>query len=231
MKHLIFDAGGVLVYPRLGEWNIPYGIHEIIGSRAEDIRTEAYRRAYEKAAVWLDESRLVKDVHEERVLREKFVRSLNDDMRWQMTEGEIAALSDDFTFNIDRYGFFDDILPFFTKWKERYSLGLLSDAMPSILLFLEQFGALSMFDGAVISAHVGATKPDGKMYAAILEKLHANPADCVFVDDRINNLEGAQAAGIAAIQMARAEFMPEKTWKGPVAHNFTELDALLGELT
>ena len=30
MKHLIFDCGGVLVWPRLGEWNIPFGIFDIL---------------------------------------------------------------------------------------------------------------------------------------------------------------------------------------------------------
>ena len=29
MKYLIFDCGGVLVWPRLGEWNIPFGAAEI----------------------------------------------------------------------------------------------------------------------------------------------------------------------------------------------------------
>ena len=45
MKHLIFDCGGVLVWPRLGEWNIPFGAFEILGARAADIYSSKYRPA------------------------------------------------------------------------------------------------------------------------------------------------------------------------------------------
>ena len=31
MNNLIFDAGGVLVWPRLGQWNLPFRAAEILG--------------------------------------------------------------------------------------------------------------------------------------------------------------------------------------------------------
>lgn len=226
-KHLIFDIGGVIVWPRLGAWNIPYGIREIIGSRAEDIASPAYERAYASAVKWLDEGQRVQDCAEEFILREKFIREIDASMNWRMTEPEIQALAHDFTYNIDRYGFFEDVKPWMQAWHGKYSLSLLSDALPSILLFMEEFGVMPLLDGAVISAHVGATKPGAAMYEAILKKLGADPADCVFIDDRICNLEGAQKAGIHAIQMARNEFMPDQLWDGPIAHNFEEINTII----
>ena len=65
------------------------------------------------------------------------------------------------------------------------------------------------------------------MYEAILQKLNAEPADCLFVDDRAANLEGAIAAGMKAVQMARPAFLPEVLWDGPVVDSFEALDRLI----
>ena len=227
MKHLIFDCGGVLVYPRLGDWQLPFGIADILGARARDIHSSRYLLAQREAAHWLDESRLIGDVAEERRLRREYLREMDVRMDWHMTFEEIERLTDDFTDNIRRYGLFEDVDPWLKRWRQRYSLGMLSDAMPSIKVFLKQYGILDDFDAAVISTEVGAIKPDSKMYAAILEALGAEPGDCLFADDKPENLEGAVAAGMRAVQMARAETLPRVLWDGPVARDFAELDAFV----
>lgn len=227
MKHLIFDCGGVLVYPRLGEWNLPFGAAAILGARAGDLYTSKYLMAHRQAAPWLDEARLVASVEEERRLRGEYIRALDEYMDWRLSPGEIIRLTDDFTDNVRRYGMFEDVKPWLSRWKGRYRLGMLSDAMPSILNFLKQFGIADCFDAAVISTQVGATKPDPRMYAAILEALGADPGDCLFVDDRADNLEGAVSAGMKAVQMARAEFPPRFLWDGPVARDFEALNGMI----
>jgi len=227
MKHLIFDCGGVLVYPRMGDWNLPFATAEVLGPRARDIYTSRYLLAHRESAKWLDEARRVAGVEEERVLRQEYIRSMNALMDWRMTPSEITRLADDFTDNIRRYGLFEDVKPWLNRWRQRFSLGILSDAMPSILVFLEQFGILDLFDGAVISTQVGAIKPDKRMFQAILAALDAEPGDCLFVDDRACNLVGATEAGLHAVQMARPAFLPEALWDGPVVDDFEALNALL----
>lgn len=227
MKHLIFDCGGVMVWPRLGEWNIPFGALEILGPRARDIYTSKYLTAHRTAVHFLDEDQLVPNVEAERHLRRKYVLSMNDLMDWQLTTLDISRLADDFTDNINRYGLFEDVAPWLMRWKSRYSLGMLSDAMPSLIKFMDQWGLLSLFDATVISTQIGAIKPDPKMYEAILQKLNAEPADCLFVDDRAANLEGAIAAGMKAVQMARPAFLPEVLWDGPAVDSFKALDRLI----
>jgi len=227
MKHLIFDCGGVMVWPRLGEWNIPFGALEILGPRARYIYTSKYLTAHRTAVHFLDEDQLVPNVEAERHLRRKYVLSMNDLMDWQLTTLDISRLADDFTDNINRYGLFEDVAPWLMRWKSRYSLGMLSDAMPSLVKFMDQWGLLSLFDATVISTQIGAIKPDPKMYEAILQKLNAEPADCLFVDDRAANLEGAIAAGMKAVQMARPAFLPEVLWDGPVVDSFEALDRLI----
>ena len=227
MKHLIFDCGGVLVYPRMGDWSLPVGIAPILGQRAKDIHTAKYLTAHREAVGWLDESRLVPDTEAERRLRREYIRAIDQRMGWRMTEDEINRLTDDFTDNWRRYGLFDDVKAWLPRWKERYSLGILSDAMPSILNVLRAFDILDLFDGVVISTQVGAIKPDPKMYAAIVEALHAEPGDCLFVDDRACNLEGAAKAGMKAVQIARSEFLPDVLWDGPVVRSFEKLNAMI----
>ena len=227
MKHLIFDCGGVMVWPRLGEWNIPFGALEILGPRARYIYTSKYLTAHRTAVHFLDEDQLVPNVEAERHLRRKYVLSMNDLMDWQLTTLDISRLADDFTDNINRYGLFEDVAPWLMRWKSRYSLGMLSDAMPSLVKFMDQWGLLSLFDATVISTQIGAIKPDPKMYKAILQRLNADPADCLFVDDRIANLEGAVAAGMKAAQMARPAFLPQKLWDGPVVDSFEALNRLI----
>lgn len=227
MKHLIFDCGGVMVWPCLGEWNIPFGALEILGPRARDIYTSKYLTAHRTAVHFLDEDQLVPNVEAERHLRRKYVLSMDDLMDWQLTTLDISRLADDFTDNINRYGLFEDVAPWLMRWKSRYSLGMLSDAMPSLIKFMDQWGLLSLFDATVISTQIGAIKPDPKMYEAILQKLNAEPADCLFVDDRAANLEGAIAAGMKAVQMARPAFLPEVLWDGPAVDSFEALDRLI----
>ena len=227
MKHLIFDCGGVMVWPRLGEWNIPFGALDILGPRARDIYTSKYLTAHRTAVHFLDEDQLVPNVEAERQLRRKYVLSMNDLMDWKLTALDIARLADDFTDNINRYGLFEDVAPWLKRWKSQYSLGMLSDAMPSLVRFMDQWGLLSLFDATVISTQVGAIKPDLKMYEAILQRLNADPSDCLFVDDRAVNLEGALAAGMKAVQMARPAFLPQALWDGPVVDSFKALDKLI----
>ena len=229
MKHLILDCGGVLVYPRLGDWKLPYKMAQVLGPRAKDMYSARFLLAQRECDHWLDESRLVPDTKEERRLRKAYIQALDERMDWRLSEAEIDDLAADFTDNPLRYGFFSDTMPALKRWKARYSLGILSDAMPSILVFLEQQGMLQLFDAAVISTHVGAIKPDRRMYEAVLKALDAEPADCLFVDDRPCNLEGATAIGMRAVQMARPACLPEALWDGAVVHGFDELDGLLGQ--
>lgn len=227
MKHLILDCGGVLVYPRLGEWCMPFGAAKILGERARDLHTSKYLLAHRACAHWLDESQLVPDVKAERALRREYLREMGVRMDWHLSPSELEALADDFTDNTERFGLFDDVKPWLMKWQGRCGISLLSDTFPSVLVFMERYDILQYFDETVISCHVGAIKPDPRMYATLLEKLDADPADCLFVDDRACNLEGAVKAGMKAAQMARSLFLPDKLWDGPVVKDFAALNALM----
>lgn len=63
------------------------------------------------------------------------------------------------------------------------------------------------FDGATglfLSYEIGARKPNAEIYRHLLENLGIHGEQCLFIDDRADNIEAARAAGIQAHQ-----FIPE----------------------
>jgi len=62
-----------------------------------------------------------------------------------------------------------------------------------------------LFDTVVISGEVGLRKPQPEIYLLAAERLHAEPADCVFVDDFKVNADGAAAVGMLGIVHQKAD--------------------------
>ena len=58
---------------------------------------------------------------------------------------------------------------------------------------------LDMFDGLVFSAELGITKPDKEIFNYLLRRYNLKAEESVFIDDRINNIIGAQTVGIKTI--------------------------------
>jgi HAD superfamily hydrolase (TIGR01509 family) len=63
----------------------------------------------------------------------------------------------------------------------------------------QMFDFLNEFDAAVISGHVGAAKPDPRIYEILFAQVRRPPQELLFVDDSLRNVEAARAAGMAAI--------------------------------
>lgn len=58
---------------------------------------------------------------------------------------------------------------------------------------------VELFDETVISGDVGMHKPQPEIYLLACERLGVDPADCVFVDDLRENVEGAEAVGMTGL--------------------------------
>jgi epoxide hydrolase-like predicted phosphatase len=55
------------------------------------------------------------------------------------------------------------------------------------------------FDRIVLSNRIGARKPEPRIYLHSAELLGVEPAECVFVDDRSGNVDGAVAVGMRGV--------------------------------
>ena len=77
-------------------------------------------------------------------------------------------------------------------------LALLSNAPSSFGRVAERQPWAGHFRHVVFSGDLGLAKPDVEIYAALVGKLGARAADCLFVDDRQANVDGALAVGMSA---------------------------------
>jgi 2-haloacid dehalogenase len=69
---------------------------------------------------------------------------------------------------------------------------------------MDAFPVLNSFKDIVISSFVGVCKPDPRIFALALRRFGVAAADCLFIDDVAANVDGAKAAGIAAVQFTSA---------------------------
>jgi HAD superfamily hydrolase (TIGR01509 family) len=90
----------------------------------------------------------------------------------------------------------------------------------------ERFGLDRYFRGYVISGDRGTRKPDPAIYLCMLEESGFRPFDAVFVDDRLRNIEAAEALGITPILFNPA---PQESHghKYKIVRTFTELSGVL----
>ena len=82
-----------------------------------------------------------------------------------------------------------------------YSVYYLSNIPEDVLALLKERGVLDRFDGGVASCEVHINKPDPRIYQALLDKYHLRADECIFIDDRADNLVAASALGFGIYEM------------------------------
>ncbi|RBM12966.1 HAD family hydrolase [Prauserella sp. PE36] len=78
------------------------------------------------------------------------------------------------------------------------ALALLSNAPVSFARFAERQPWTRHFRELLFSGDVGLAKPDAEIFELLVSRLDAEPGDCLFLDDRQVNVDGARAAGLRA---------------------------------
>jgi putative hydrolase of the HAD superfamily len=124
---------------------------------------------------------------------------------------------------------YDDTVPFLSGLRARGILvALVSNCADTTRPLLEDLGVLPLADAVILSCEVGSAKPSPEIYVCALEELGVAAVDAVFVDDQPGFCVGAEAAGVRAIQIARAAPGGPVPGSGfPVARSLAEVAALL----
>jgi putative hydrolase of the HAD superfamily len=93
------------------------------------------------------------------------------------------------------------------KLKERGILtAILSNMGDSVLENMKRkFDWLSRFDLLVWSYQLRMAKPDPAIYRHVLKELGTRPEETLFLDDKLINIEAAQALGMQAIQFSTVQ--------------------------
>jgi epoxide hydrolase-like predicted phosphatase len=181
IKAVIWDLGGVLV--RTGDWNPRFKWEKHLGLERMELTDMVFNSPVAQAA--------------------SIGQAQADDI-WQwigrelnLSAHELENLRTDYWSGDEvDYGLIDTI----RSLKGDYQTALLSNAWPNLRPAIEErWKFKDAFDVMVISAEVGVVKPDPRIYQHTLSALEVEPAESVFIDDFIENVEGARAVGMRAI--------------------------------
>jgi putative hydrolase of the HAD superfamily len=182
---LIFDFGNVVAHFDYRKACATLGRPR--GLSGEAIFERAVRMAF---------SPLVKDYERGRISAEAFSLGFASGIGLEIAPDEFAlAWADIFTLN-------EPIAEVIAALKgQRYTLVLGSNTNDlHAAQFRRQFAAtLAHFDRLILSYEIGHIKPSAEFYLACADAAGAAPAECLFIDDLPENVEGARAVGMPGI--------------------------------
>lgn len=92
------------------------------------------------------------------------------------------------------------VLNIMKKLKSQHRLVLLSNTDVMRFGFIQKtFPEILFFDAYVLSYEVGCMKPDSRIYKVALKRAEARAKECLFIDDREENVMAALKLGLQAI--------------------------------
>lgn len=183
---VIFDIGGVLVQQvdrtRQRHWEERLGLAEGLLARTiwmMPISAQAEIGQASEDAVWA---------------------SVAD--RFQLNPIDLAALRGDF-FSGGAWN--DRLIGYARSLRANYKTGIISNAWPNAREDVKRWVNGGTFDDLIFSAEVGFAKPDRRIFDRALARLQVQPVEAVFIDDVQENVEAAQAIGMAGIRFENTE--------------------------
>lgn len=85
-------------------------------------------------------------------------------------------------------------------YKQDYPLfGLTNWSAETLPVVMAQYDFFNYFRDIIVSGEVNTIKPEPEIYKILLNKHNLNPADCIFIDDSLANVQAAQDLGINVI--------------------------------
>lgn len=97
------------------------------------------------------------------------------------------------------------LLEYIRSLRPKYKTGLISNAWGDLRDFIVREKFDDAFDKMIISAEVGAMKPEPRIFQIALEQFGVRPDEAVFVDDFYINIEGCEKVGIKGIHFKDPE--------------------------
>lgn len=189
IKNIVFDIGNVLIDFR------PAQVLEELGVSEQN--REAVLDATVRGPLWIELDRGV--IPEEEVIarmREQTPEEAREDFDRFFREGK---------------EYLAESYPYAKGWlkglqEKGYRVYLLSNYPVTFFeAHSNYFTFLPYTDGRVVSAWEKLVKPDAAIYECLLRRYHLNAEECVFIDDRKENVEAARQLGMKGVQFTSYE--------------------------
>ncbi|MEO3868945.1 HAD-IA family hydrolase [Nonomuraea sp. B12E4] len=93
----------------------------------------------------------------------------------------------------------EEVKALLAQARRHVPLVLVTNAMDTLERHLDLLGLTGFADAVVSSARVGVAKPDRRIYEIAVERAGVAAERCLFVDDRLPNVEAARALGMTGV--------------------------------
>jgi epoxide hydrolase-like predicted phosphatase len=157
----------------------------------------------------MDYEQIEKAVFESESSRKASVGKLDATEHWQSVMRAIHMPAENWKTFRDEFFSGDvidlDLIEYIKSLRPKHRTGLISNAWNDLRDYIIRHKFHDAFDEMIISAEVGVTKPDARIYHIALEKLNVRPEEAVFVDDFIENVDGCKAIGMHGIHFRSLE--------------------------
>lgn len=181
IKNIIFDVGMVLV-----NWD-PHAAFQELGF--DEKTEEAVGNATVYSDAWNESDRSVLDAEEQLAVFVQNAPEYEKEIRlfWENVARAIYQYdySRAWIWELKQKGYHVYILSNYGKWTYEHTAEALS--------------FLSDVDGQVFSFEVHQIKPEPEIYRTLLDKFNLVADECVFLDDRRENIEAAETQGIHTV--------------------------------
>jgi putative hydrolase of the HAD superfamily len=203
IKRILFDSGGVLIYPKSGEWMFPLAYKEYCLKRGLPEKTSDLEANFETAIAHLNKINTILTETEEFSAFHEFYRLLFHNISNKDNDELIDLCTRAKVLDYSQYLFFDDVRSSIIKLQSRFNLGVITDAWPSILNVYKQAKMLNYFNPFLISSLFGTTKPEKMLFKIALNSISEQPHECLFIDDHLSNCKIAQGFGMRVLGIDR----------------------------
>ncbi|MCF6474528.1 HAD family hydrolase [Nonomuraea sp. MG754425] len=121
---------------------------------------------------------------------ESIAVALGGDERARQAVAEFTAI---------RFWVDEDVRALLARAQERVPVVIVTNAMDTLEEHLDRLGLTYFADDVVSSARVGVAKPDPRIYEIAAGRAGVAPERCLFVDDRLPNVEAARRLGMTGV--------------------------------
>lgn len=178
IKNVIFDCGRVIM-----QYDEKY-IASFFAESEEDAELLAKVGMHRKYWNAFDEGRLTEDVYLSEVKKELPER----------LHGAVEKLCAEWTSHMPPVEGIEDVVKAIKASGK--GLYLLSNYNKRLRRELHLAPSLLLFDGLVISGEIGMVKPNAEIYEYLLNTYKLKAEECIFIDDRLDNIEAGEKLGI-----------------------------------
>lgn len=209
---IMLDAGGTL-------WGMKPSVSDLFlrmlkesGSR---VSRERLRESIRKADGHFDEDfALLDGVHEEDFWKkyDRFVlKDLDQEINPDVFSKKLSAEYKLVVSKVESWVEYSDAHQFLRDLSKRdMKVGLVSNATDLARRVLKNLGMDKYFDFVVLSAEVGARKPNKRIFTIAAKEAGASPSRCLFLGDKLAvDVKGASNAGMNAVLVDRENVYPD----------------------